>query len=197
YQSRAVNDDEKPIPSLRTSESAQAGAAPLSTPYGVPESVELVVDLLAATRLVPEDKLALARGRAQQTRSLASALVEEGVASSEGIARMLAARHHLPLVDLALVGVDDVAASEVALHVLERIGAIPYAFEDGVLRVAVADPSNVHGLDELRLATRHPLELGVASRDDIVGAIRKLARATEAFGARAAVDGEAELLVEV
>jgi len=81
-------------------EIGQAGE-PLSTPYGVNESVELVIDLLAATKLVPEDKLALARGRAQQTRSLAAALVEEGVASSEGIAKMLAARHQLPLIDLA------------------------------------------------------------------------------------------------
>jgi type IV pilus assembly protein PilB len=172
-------------------ETGQAGE-PLSTPYGVNESVELVIDLLAATKLVPEDKLALARGRAQQTRSLATALVEEGVASSEGIARMLAARHQLPLIDLAFSGVDEDAARELPLHVLERIGAIPYAFQDGRLHVAVADPANLHGLDELRLATRHPLELGVSSREDILGAIRKLVRASEAYGARAAVDDEEE-----
>jgi type IV pilus assembly protein PilB len=191
-----VTDDEKPIPSLRTSVPAQADAAPLTTPYGVPESVELVVDLLAATRLVPEDKLALARGRAQQTRSLASALVEEGVASSDGIARMLAARHQLPLIDIALAGVDGDAAKEIPLHVLERIGAIAYAYGDGTLRIAVADPANLHGIDELRLATKHTLELGVASRDDILAAIRKLARASEAFGARATVLEEEDLFTE-
>ena len=189
------DEREPPIPSLRTGthEAVQAGE-PLSTPYGVSESVELVVDLLAATRLVPEDKLALARGRAQTTRSLATALVEEGVASSEGIARMLAARHQLPLVDLALNGVDEDAARELPLHVLERIGAIPYAYKDGKLQIAVADPANLHGLDELRLATRHPLELGVASREDILLSIRKLVRASEAFGARSAVDEEQELI---
>jgi type IV pilus assembly protein PilB len=189
------NEREPPIPSLRTGmpETGRAGE-PLSTPYGVNESVELVLDLLAATKLVSEDKLSLARGRAQQTRSLATALVEEGVASSEGIAKMLAARHQMPLVDLALVGVDDEAARELPLHVLERIGAIPYAYKDGKLQMAVADPANLHGLDELRLATRHPLELGVASREDILLSIRKLVRASEAYGARAAVDQEEELL---
>jgi type IV pilus assembly protein PilB len=186
-----VSEREPPIPSLRTGtpEIGQAGQ-PLSTPYGVNESVELVLDLLAATKLVPEDKLSLARGRAQQTRSLAAALVEEGVASSEGIAKMLAARHQLPLVDLALSGVDPDAARELPLHVLERIGAIPYAYKDGKLQMAVADPANLHGLDELRLATRHPLELGVASREDILLSTRKLVRASEASGARAAVDDE-------
>jgi type IV pilus assembly protein PilB len=191
--------DEPPIPGLRTGthETVETGAEPLSTPYSIAESVELVVDLLAATRLVPEDKLALARGRAQQTRSLATALVEEGVASSEGIARMLAARHQLPLVDLAVIGVDEDAAKELPLHVLERIGAIPYAYNEGKLQIAVADPANLHGLDELRLATRHPLELGVASREDILLSIRKLVRASEAFGARAAVEEEEELLAVV
>src|SRR5207302_6989249 len=44
------------------------------------------------------------------------------------------------------------------------------------------------------LATRHPLELGVSSREDILGAIRKLVRASEAYGARAAVDEEEDIL---
>src|SRR5580765_762474 len=193
-----MSDREPEFPTLRTTGPASSGeaAAPLSTPYGVSESVELVVDLLAATKLVPEDRLALARGRAQQTRSLAAALVEEGVASSEGIARMLAARHQLALVDLNLVGVVEEAAREVPLHVLERVVAIPFVFQDGVLRVAVADPANLHGIDELRLATRHQLELGVASRDDILAAIRKLVRASEAFGSRAITLEEEEALAE-
>jgi type IV pilus assembly protein PilB len=188
------------IPSLRTvgttPETGQSGT-PLSTPYGVNESIELVVDLLGATRLVPEDKLALARGRAQLTNSLAQALVDEGVASSEGKARMAAARHGLPLVDLNLVGVADDAVKEVPLHVLERVVAIPYAFKEGrVLQVAIADPANLHGIDELRLSTRHQLELGVASEEDIVHWIRKQARASEAFGSRALAIEEEEFLAE-
>jgi type IV pilus assembly protein PilB len=165
---------------------------PLASGSTLDEAVELVVDLLAATRLVPADKLALARGRAQQTGSLSSALVEEGVASSEGIARILATRHRLPLIDLAFTGVDQAAAKQVQLHVLERVCAIPYSFENEVLHIAVADPSNLHGIDELRLATRYPLELGIASREEILAEIRKLARASEAFGARAAVAEEME-----
>jgi type IV pilus assembly protein PilB len=103
---------------------------------------------------------------------------------------MLAARHQLPLVDLPLTGVDAEAAKVVPLHVLERIVAIPYAIENGYLRVAVADPANIHGIDELRLATRHPLELAVAPRDDVLSEIRRLVRVSEAFGARAILEEE-------
>jgi len=152
------------------------------------EQAELLADLLAATGLVPADKLALARGRAGSAGSLAQALIEEGIASSEGIARALAARYQLPLLDLAMAGVEADAAKAVPLHVLERSIAIPYAIEGNILRVAVADPGNVHMIDELRLATRLTVELAVASRDDVEAEVRRLVRASEAFGARAALD---------
>src|SRR5919198_851107 len=89
-----------------------------------------------------------------------------------------------------LAGIDAAAAKVVPLHVLERIVAIPYAIENGFLRVAVADPANVHGIDELRLATRYPLELAVAPRDDVLAEIRRLVRASEGFGARAILEEE-------
>src|SRR5690348_16330262 len=161
--------------------------APLGGEYGINELAELVADLLSATQLVPADELAVARGRARQTGSFAQALVEEGIASSDGIARILAARHQLPLVDLALAEVDEQAARLIPLHVLERVIAMPYALRGDTLLVAVAEPANLHGIDELRLATRHPVELGVASREDILTAVRKLVRNSEAFGARVAL----------
>jgi type IV pilus assembly protein PilB len=187
-------------PTLRTGPAEGTDGAPAAPPpaggFGVNALAELVADLLAATGLVPDDKLALVRGRAGQSGSIAQAIVDEGVASSEGIARMLAARHQLPLVDLPTAGVDDEAAKVVPLHVLERIVAIPYAIENGYLRVAVADPANIHGIDELRLATRYPLELAVAPREDILGEIRRLVRASEAFGARAILEEEGTVAEE-
>ena len=193
-------DIERP-PNLRTpgtepgSATSPAGAGLGGTPPPINALAELVADLIAATGLVPADKLAMVRSAAGMG-SFAHALVEQNVASSEGLARTLAARYQLPLVDLALTGVADEASREIALHVLERLVAMPYAIDDGTLRVAVADPGNIQGIDELRLATRYPLDIGVAARDDILTEIRRLARASEAFGARAAVEEELESLEE-
>jgi type IV pilus assembly protein PilB len=190
-------DIERP-PNLRTpgSESGSTtppgGAGLGGAPPPINALAELVADLIAATGLVPADKLALVRGAAGMG-SFAHALVEQNVASSEGLARTLSARYQMPLVDLALTGVAEDASSEIALHVLERLSAIPYAIEDGTLKVAIADPGNIQGIDELRLATRYPLEIGVASREDILAEIRRLGRASEAFGARAAVEEELAL----
>jgi type IV pilus assembly protein PilB len=185
-------DNERP-PTLRTvgaagdETTARAAGEPLRPSVGVNPTAELVIDLLSATGLLPPDKLALVRGRAGQG-SLAQAIVDEGVASGEGIARSLAVRYQVPLVDLALAGVDKEATEQIPLHVLERVVAIPYALVDGTLRIAVADPGNLHGLDELRLATRYPLELGVAARDDILHEVKRLTRASEAFGTRAVLE---------
>src|SRR5215475_1129054 len=191
-------DTERP-PNLRIAGDAGGDVAEggeLAPASSVNAAAELVADLLAAPNLLSEDKLNVVRGRAGKAGSLAKAIVDEGFAASEGVARRLAARHHMPLVDLPLTGVEKAAGELVPLHVLERLVAIPYALDGDTLRVAIADPSDLHAIDELRLASRHQLELAVASRDDILAELRRLARQSEAFGARAALAEEEALLEE-
>ena len=98
-------------------------------------------------------------------------------------ARMLAETHRLPLVDLAVTGVSPDATKLVPLRVLERVVAVPYASDENSVRVALSDPDNVHGVDELRLAPGRPVEFAVAPREDVLLEIRRLTRANEAFGA--------------
>ena len=114
-------------------------------------------------------------------------MVEEGVASGEGIARTLAVRHQVPLVDLALAGVDKEAAQLVPLHVLERVVAVPYALDNGTLRIAIADPGNSTGSTS-SARDAPPIDVGVASRDDVLVEIKRMVRAAEAFGARAVLE---------
>ena len=119
-----------------------------------------------------------ARFRRRQT-----APIDEGFASSLDTARQLAEQFHLPLVDLAAEGIDLAATRLIPLPVLERVCAIPFAFDGERLRIAVTEPQNVHGLDELRLATRHSTEFSVAVREDVLTELRRLARASEALNA--------------
>ena len=168
---------------------AGTGADPLRPAFGVNPVNELVVDLLAATELLAPDKLELVRGRAVQG-SVGEALVEEGLAASAGVARVLADRHHQPFVNLAETGIDPEAVSLLPTHVLERVVAVPYALRDGRLQVAVADPQNILVLDELRLATRHAVDVHVAAREDILEVLKRLVRASEAVGTQARIEAE-------
>ena len=180
-------ESQRPV-SLRTAiDEAEAvapenGAAPAAGPLS-----ELVGKVIEATGLLEADALAGVLERAK-TGSFSHALVQQGISSGERVARDLAARFGMPLVDLPVVGVSRDAAHRIPLHVLERVSAIPYAFEDGVLRIAIADPQNLHRIDELRLASGTPVELAVAAREDILVEVRRLARAAEAFGARAMLE---------
>jgi type IV pilus assembly protein PilB len=155
---------------------------------------ELVVDLLETTGLIPEAKFDVLREKAKHL-PVVQVLIDEGLASSEAIARIVAAQHGLPVIELGNVGIDPIAASSVPLHVLEQINAIPYAFEDDSLCVAISDPQNIHGIDALRLASRHTIALRVAASEEIANELGRLARTAEAFGARSGLSDVAELEV--
>jgi len=168
-------------PLTQGAEEVAAAPAPIAPGAGIDNgAAELVADLIEATRLVPLDRLALVRGHTRQGGSFAEALVAEGLASSEGVARMLAARHRLPLVDLRLTGIAAEASVLVPLHVLRRAVALPYRLEGETLHVALADPQNVHAIDELRLATRYQLSIGVAARDEILVELDRMDRVSDA-----------------
>src|SRR4051812_26190274 len=168
---RSVTDDEE-------STAPDGGLEPAES-FGVDEKTELIADLIGATGLVPADRLALVRGRASQS-SFSEALAAEGLASPEGVARMLAARHGLPLIDLRMAGVSGEASGLIPLHVLRRAEALPYQLEENNLYVAIADPQNVNAIDELRLATAHHLVLGVAARDSLIGELDRMGRVSDA-----------------
>lgn len=169
---------------------------------------QLVADLLETTGLIPLDRLALARSRAGQG-SLAQAIMDEGLTSTAtellvpgprveapsagDEARALAERHHLPYVDLSSVGVQKIAAESIPIHVLERAGAIPYEIKGDRLRIAIGDPTNVQAIDELRLATRFTLEVGLAPMEEIELELRRLQRASEAWERAALVEEEIHL----
>ena len=163
------------------------GAAEGTESAGFETIADLVAELLASTEIVPRDRLASARGRAG-TGSLAEALKDEGFADAAGIARSRARRHGLPYVDIQEERISPDVAELISLRTLQRVEAIPVARVDQRLRVAIADPANIHGIDELRLATRYQVELCVASRDDILSELEKRARQTEVMETQSALD---------
>ena len=187
--------DEQQHPTSTLGDSAAEGGARLEGAGQVNELAALVADLLEATGLVPPDRLAAARGRAGGG-SLAQALVDEGLASSDGVARVLAERYRIPFVDIVAERPAPDAIELVPLAVLERAVALPYRLDGNTLHVAIADPGDIGAIDELRLAAaRFQLELAVAARDDILAEVTKAARASGAISARSAVE-ELELVEE-
>lgn len=178
-------DDAERRPVLRTIQAAAPAPAPALRPDALHARgayAEPAAELLAATGLISPTALEAVRDRLRSGSQLVQALADEGLASSAGLARVYASRYRLPLVDLASIGVSEEACRLVPPRVLERVAAIPYLLHEGRLQVAVADPRDVHGIDELRLATPHPVELAVADREEIHVELARVFRGSDSLG---------------
>jgi type IV pilus assembly protein PilB len=103
--------------------------------------------------------------------------------------RELAERYRLPFVDLRDERLEREVTEAIPLHVLTRSHAVPYQFSDGRLVVAIADPGAIGALDEIRLASRQPVDFVVAPSGQIEAELRRLERGQE-VSARAAVIGD-------
>ncbi len=160
-------DDLQNLPGAGTNAEEGSSVEPAHPPGAIAPSAvnELVADLLETTGLVSPDRLAGVRSAAIGG-SIAQAIVDEGLAApgvdtpppspigARGLRQVATDHSHLPQIDLNAEGVDKNAAGQIPAHVLERAMAIPYKLEDDRLFVAVADPTNVQAVDELRIATR-------------------------------------------
>jgi type IV pilus assembly protein PilB len=179
----ASNNADK-TPDLRLIDGDEDGGADKTAPApGGVVTGDLVSEIILDSGLLPQDKVDLARARAAGGGTFAEALVEEGFASSLGVARSLAEQYHLPLVDLAIAGVDAGAAKLLPLAVLERVCAIPFASDGKTIKIAITNPQDVRGLDELKFATRLNVVFHVAARSDVLTELRRLGRAAEAMNA--------------
>jgi type IV pilus assembly protein PilB len=166
---------------LRLVGNAGDSAKPLARDEGPGGHGDLVEDAIRESGLLPVEKVDQPQRHAGD--SFSQELVDEGFDGALGAARELAEQHHLPFVDLAVAGVDAEVVKRIALPVLNRVVAIPFASEGSRLKVAITDPRNVRGLDELRLATRLSVEFYVAATSDVLTELRRLSRAAEAMNA--------------
>ena len=176
--------------------SARGAAHPLAGARKINELVELLGDLIEATGLVTSDKLAQARSDAGASGSLIAALTEKGVIPAARVAEVRASHFHLPLISLSDEKISPDAVASIPIHVLERVVALPYKLSDNRLLVAIADPSDVTGVDELKLATQHHVELGVASSEEILEELQGLQRASETLHAQSAALEDVEVVDE-
>ncbi|HEX2346746.1 MAG TPA: ATPase, T2SS/T4P/T4SS family [Gaiellaceae bacterium] len=130
--------------------------------------------LLVREGLLSEDELdaALAQQRLSTSWRLGEILVNRGLVTPAGIARVIAEQYELPFVDLANAYVDPAVASRLPREIARNFPAVPIAEgSDGSLQVAIADPTNVYYSDELQDSLGVALTFVVAAPDAIDGVL--------------------------
>jgi type IV pilus assembly protein PilB len=123
----------------------------------------------------------------EQRRPLQQVLQEEGLVGEADLVSALAAHLRLLHVDLLEYPVDAAATRLVSEALSRRYQVLPVGWSEGRLVVAMADPSNVVAIDDLRTVTGAEIQPAVATRSGILEALGKYHRH----------DGEAEDIAAV
>ena len=105
--------------------------------------------------------------------TLGHTLVAQGLLSEEQLAQALATQYDLPYDPLIEFRVDPRYYETTSVKLMRRFPFVPIAEHAGVLTIAIADPQNLLGLDELELLLGKPLDLVVSSRSTIVAALER------------------------
>jgi type IV pilus assembly protein PilB len=133
--------------------------------------------LLVRDGALTADQLEEALGIKLRTpdKRLGEIIVEQGFASQDAVARVLAEQHELEFVTLTPDIVEHEAAILLPENLARRYRAIPVRFlDDDSILVVVADPTNVVFSDDLRLALGMQVRVGVAAGDAIDYVIGKI-----------------------
>jgi type IV pilus assembly protein PilB len=150
--------------------------------------------ILLQHKIITEDQLAEALEKQQASgKSLGRVLIELGMVSEGALTAILAQQIGMKYVDLGNYQVDISAASLIDAETARKYTVIPIAFNDGKLVVAMADPSNVFALDDIRIMTGMEVEAVVSTKDDIVGAINRYCRSDTGMDISDTVEGMEEL----
>lgn len=152
-------------------------------------------EILLEEGLVSEDQLLaaldeqLARGQ-----SLGRVLVDMGILSELQLVSALAAQLGMPFADLDEYQVDRQAVSIVPGSVLRRYKVLPIDFDEaGNVMLAMADPSNVVALDDIRAMCGRGVVPVVTTLDNISRAIDRFVRSdSEIQDLTQAMEDEAE-----
>src|SRR5215218_4476753 len=157
-------------------------------------AARFITDVIVELGFVPKEKVdvAVEQGRATHT-SPEKVLLDSGVLGADQLARATAERFGLDHVDLTVYKPDIAAVNLLGASSAKRYNAIPIGFHNsGNLLVAMADPSNVLALDDLKLMTGYEIRPVVASADDIAALIAKMNRLDDAVADAVDEDEEDE-----
>ena len=143
-----------------------------------PSLADVLVDQGVLTQRTVEDVLRRIKGVAA---ALGQTLISEGLLSEDQLAQALAVQYSLPYDPLTDFRVDPRYYETISIKLMQRFPFVPMAERSGMLTIAVADPQNLLGLDELELVIGKPLDRVVSSKSAIVSALERSEGSSQAL----------------
>src|ERR1700676_5454015 len=131
--------------------------------------------------LLDENAMQDAIVKAKEKRTnLVSQLVAMNLATARDIAISASNEFGVPLLDLDAVAIDAEAVRSVSEKLMQKHRVLPLMKRGKRLFLAVADPTNLHALDEIRFQTSMSIEFVVVEDDKLQAAVSKAIDQAEA-----------------
>ena len=134
-------------------------------------------EILLDEGYVTQEDLGVAlTAQAERGQSLGRVLIELGMLSEAQLVSALAQQVGMDFIELSDFIVDRAAVALVPGTLCRRHTVLPIGFENGAIRLAMADPGNVVAVDDVRNVTGIQVRPVVATRDDLLQAIDRYCR---------------------
>ena len=141
-----------------------------------------LADVLVGQRMVTKSTVDQTLNRlGGVSADLGATLLGEGALSEEQLARALAIQFGLPFDPLLDFRVEPSFYERMSVKLMQRHPFVPIAEAQGRLRVAVPDPQDLLGLDELELLLGRELELVVSPKSAILTALERSEGSSQAL----------------
>jgi len=131
-------------------------------------------ELLVREKMISPAQLQQVRQASTRNRSsLGHELVRQGLIKEADMTSFLSKMHGVPSIDLDQFQVPDEVLKLIPKNQAERHLCVPINRSGSTLVVAMADPSNIYAIDDLKFMTNYQIEVVVASEGAIEKAIAK------------------------
>ena len=131
-------------------------------------------ELLVREKLISLQQLKQAQtDQAKSGRNLSYTLAKLGYISDGEITDFLSAQYRLPAVNLDEYDIEEDVIKLVAKDVCEKHRVIPVSRSGSSLIVAMADPTNLHAIDDIKFLTGYNVEPVVASETAVQASIER------------------------
>jgi type IV pilus assembly protein PilB len=131
-------------------------------------------ELLVREKMLSLAQLQKAQDEAKRTgKRLGSTLAKMGFVQDQDLQSFVAKQYSLPSINLSEIEIDPAVLKLVSREICEKHLVIPVRRNGPTLVVAMADPSNIYAIDELKFLTQYNIEPVVASEAAIEANLSK------------------------
>jgi len=134
-----------------------------------------VGELLVRTGLISQDQLSKAQEASSASGTfIGSQLVSMGFLSQEDLLQTISQQYGVPVIQLLDYQFDENIIQLIPQNLATKHNLIPIVKKDQTLTVAMADPSNIVALNDIKFITGLDIQVALTSESDLKGAFERL-----------------------